>query len=193
MLRRRISLLPIVAIISAAVLALSACSSDTAAPAQSESSNGSTSSQSAGASSSDTDSSGVDWTKKMASRKPYANPTKVTLTVGDKVIPATLNDSVSARDLISRLPYTITLQRYSHDYCASMEDPLKYDPKDVHAGWLDGDIDFALTANYFTILFEDEEKSSQFDDQINIGRIEGPLSQIRDLPQSIKLTVALDQ
>jgi hypothetical protein len=129
----------------------------------------------------------------MATRKPYENPTKVTLTVGDTVIPATLNDSVSARDLISRLPYTITLQRYSHDYCASMPDPLKYDRADVHAGWLDGDIDFALTANYFTILFEDEATSSQFDDQVNIGRIEGPLSQIRDLPQEIKLTVALDK
>lgn len=127
----------------------------------------------------------------FATRPAYKNPTHVTFTIGKTVIPVTLNDSVSAKDLISRLPYTITLQRYPHDFCATMEDPLKYDPKDVHAGWMNGDVDFALTGPYFTILFENQKGSESFGrDQVNIGRIEGPLSQVADLHSDITIKIA---
>ncbi|MBO1510317.1 cyclophilin-like fold protein [Metabacillus bambusae] len=61
--------------------------------------------------------------------------TAVTLTVGDTVIPATLNNSKAAQDLISRLPYTITLNRYEYDYCGVMDDRFEYDEKDKHNGW----------------------------------------------------------
>ncbi|MDO5537977.1 MAG: cyclophilin-like fold protein, partial [Desulfovibrionaceae bacterium] len=60
------------------------------------------------------------------------NGTPVTLTIGKTVIPATLNDSRTARALIARLPYTVKLHRYSHDYCGVMEDPLPYNEADVH-------------------------------------------------------------
>lgn len=129
-----------------------------------------------------------------ATRPAYRNPTRVTFTIGSTVIPVTLNDSVSAKDLISRLPYTVTLQRYPHDFCATMDDPLKYDPKDVHAGWMDGDVDFALTGPYFTILFENQKGSESFGaDQVNIGRIEGPLCQVSDLQGDITIRIARAQ
>jgi len=53
-----------------------------------------------------------------------------------------------------------------------MKEPLKYDEADVHNGWMNGDIDFARDANYFTILYENEENSKQFGDQINLGKID---------------------
>ena len=49
------------------------------------------------------------------------NGTKITLTVGAAVIPAVLNDSKSAKALIARLPYTVRLQKYAHDYCGVMQ------------------------------------------------------------------------
>lgn len=119
------------------------------------------------------------------------NGTPITLTIGDTVIPATLNNSRSAKELISRLPYTVKLHRYSHDYCGVMDNPLSYDEADVHNGWLNGDIDFARDGNYFTILFEDEENSQQYGHQITMGKIDGPLSAVKKLGRDIEVRIEL--
>ncbi|WP_218925556.1 cyclophilin-like fold protein [Leuconostoc sp. DB-1] len=119
------------------------------------------------------------------------NGTKINIVVGDKKIPATLNDSKSSKQLISMLPYTVKVSRYTHDYCGVMNDPLRYDEKDVHYGWLNGDIDFARDANYFTILFKDEDESEQFGDQINLGKVDGDLSQISSLDSEVDMKIEL--
>lgn len=119
------------------------------------------------------------------------NGTRVNIIIGDAIIPATLNDGKTARALLERLPFTMKLHKYAHDYCGVMENPLPYDEKDVHYGWLNGDIDFARDGNYFTILYEDEEKSKQYGHQINIGKIDGPLSVIKNMPQDIELRIEL--
>ncbi|MCB2292358.1 hypothetical protein LGK95_02240 [Clostridium algoriphilum] len=126
----------------------------------------------------------------MATRT-IKNGTAITLTVGDTVIPVTLNNSTSSKELLSRLPYTVNINRYSHDYCGVMKDPLKYDEKDVHNGWMNGDIDFARDANYFTILFEDEEKSKIYGDQVNLGKVDCDLSVIKGLGSSIDVRIDL--
>ena len=72
-----------------------------------------------------------------------------------------------------------------------MDNPLPYDEKDVHNGWKNGDIDFARDGNYFTILYEDEETSEQYGHQINIGKIDGPLSVIKNMPSDIELRIEL--
>lgn len=102
--------------------------------------------------------------------------TKINMYFGDTVIPGILNESETAKALIARLPYTVHLQRYSHDFCGVMKDPLPYTKGSEHYGWLNGDIDFATDADYFTILFEDEKHSEQYGSQINIGVITCELS-----------------
>lgn len=119
------------------------------------------------------------------------NGTKVNILIGDTIIPATLNNSKTAKALLARLPFTMKLHKYAHDYCGVMENPLPYDEKDVHNGWLNGDIDFARDGNYFTILYEDEEVSRQYGHQINIGKIDGRLSVIKNMPPDIELTIEL--
>lgn len=69
--------------------------------------------------------------------------TPITITIGDTVIPATLNNSKSAKALLARLPFRMNLHKYAHDYCGVMSEPLSYDEADVHNGWMNGDIDFA--------------------------------------------------
>lgn len=123
-----------------------------------------------------------------ATRK-IPNGTPIILTIGETVIPATLNDSSSSKELLSRLPLTVRLHRYSHDYCGVMEKPLSYDESDVHNGWMNGDIDFARDGNYFTILFEDEEKSQQYGHQITLGKIDGPLASIKNLKHDIEIRI----
>lgn len=125
------------------------------------------------------------------STRTIENGTPITLTIGDTVLPATLNNSRSAKELIARLPYTLRLHRYSHDYCGVMSDPLPYDEADVHNGWMNGDIDFARDGNYFTILFEDEEKSQQYGHQITMGKIDGPLSAVKNLGRDIEVRLEL--
>lgn len=113
----------------------------------------------------------------------------VIITVGDVRIPATLNRGKTARAFMKRLPFSMKLRKYSHDYCGVMENPLPYDESDVHYGWLNGDIDFARDGNYFTILYEDEENSSQYGHQINIGKIDGPLSKIKSMGDEIMIRI----
>ena len=93
--------------------------------------------------------------------------------------------------LIERLPITVMVNRYSHDFCGVMDDPLPYREEDEHFGWLNGDIDFATDGNYFTILFEDEEKSEIYGSQINIGVIDCPLKNISDLSGSYEVLIEL--
>ena len=58
-------------------------------------------------------------------------------------------------------------------------------------GWLNGDIDYAIDAPYFTILFEDEDTSEQYGDQVNIGVITCPLVEISKLEGSYDVRIEL--
>ena len=125
------------------------------------------------------------------SSRDIENGTKVNIIIGDTVIPATFNNGKTAKALLARLPFTMKLHKYAHDYCGVMDNPLPYDEKDVHNGWKNGDIDFARDGNYFTILYEDEETSEQYGHQINIGKTDGPLSVIKNMPSDIELRIEL--
>ena len=102
----------------------------------------------------------------MPTRLPPENGTKILLHFGDTVIPGVLNDSETAQALIAKLPYTQHMSRYSHDFCGVTED-LPYNEEEEHYGWLNGDIDYATDAPYFTILFEDQDESEIYGSQVN--------------------------
>jgi len=126
----------------------------------------------------------------MPTRIPMKGGTKINMYFGDKVIPGVLNDSDTAKALIEKLPMTQHVSRYSHDFCGVTED-LPYKEEDVHYGWLNGDIDYATDAPYFTILFEDEDVSEQYGYQVNIGVITCPLEEIAALQGSYDLRIEL--
>lgn len=119
------------------------------------------------------------------------NGTKINLIAGETVIPAMLNDSTSSKALMAKLPYTVQLQRYEHDYCGVMSEHLPYDKKDMQNGWLNGDIALAVSGNYFAILYKDEETSQQFDGIVNMGVLKAPLSVMDTLGRSITLRIEL--
>lgn len=128
--------------------------------------------------------------KTMSTRVPMEGGTKINMYFGDTVIPGVLNDSETAKALIEKLPITQHVSRYSHDFCGVTED-LPYKEEDVHYGWLNGDIDYATDAPYFTILFEDEDDSEQYGYQVNIGVITCPLSEIAELEGSFDVRIEL--
>ena len=128
----------------------------------------------------------------IATRLPAENGTKNKLTFGETIIYGILNDSDTAKALIEKLPYTQRMNRYSHDFCGVTEE-LPYQEENVHYGWLNGDIDYATDAPYFTILFEDEDRSEQYGYQVNIGVITSPISEISVLDGSYDVLIELDQ
>lgn len=119
--------------------------------------------------------------------------TKILLHFGDTVIPGILNDSDTAKALIEKLPYTVHMSSYSHDFCGVMPETLPYNDEEVHYGWLNGDIDYAIDAPYFTILHSDEDNSEQYGFQVNIGVITCELSRIRELEGSYDVMIELDE
>jgi hypothetical protein len=129
--------------------------------------------------------------KTMATRIPPENGTKIDIRFGQgTVITGVLNDSVTAKALIEKLPYTIRMSRYPTDVCGVTEE-LPYSEDEVHYGWLNGDIDYATDAPYFTILFKGEAESEQFGYQVNIGVITSPIAEIDALEGSCDVTVEL--
>ena len=118
------------------------------------------------------------------------NGTKIVMHFGDTVIPGVLNDSETARALIAKLPYTVRMNSYSHDFCGVTEE-LPYKESEVHYGWLNGDIDYAINAPYFTILHSDEENSEQYGYQVNIGVITCELEKIRALRGNYDVRIEL--
>ena len=128
----------------------------------------------------------------IPTRLPPENGTKILLHFGDTVIPGVLNDSETAQALIARLPCTQRMSRYSHDFCGVTEN-LPYHEEDVHNGWLNGDIDYAVDVPYFTILFEDQDRSESFGNQVNLGVIACPLAEIAALNGSYDVLIELDE
>ena len=115
--------------------------------------------------------------------------TAITLTIGATVIPATLNNGKAAQSLISKLPYTVKLNRYECDYCGIMDAPFEYNENEIHNGWKNGDID--LAGIYFSILFTGEEKSQSHNNMVTMGSIDGDLSVVKDLGSEIEVIVDL--
>jgi hypothetical protein len=128
--------------------------------------------------------------KSMPTRIPMEGGTKINMYFGDTLITGVLNDCDTAKAFIAKLPMTQHVSRYSHDFCGVTED-LPYNEDEVHYGWLNGDIDYAINVPYFTILFEDEDKSEQYGDQVNIGVITVPLSEIAALEGSYDVRIEL--
>lgn len=127
----------------------------------------------------------------VSTRIPPENGTKVNIRFDDEaVITGVLNDSETAQALIAKLPYTVHMNRYSHDFCGVTDD-LPYNEDEVHYGWLNGDIDYAIDAPYFTILFKDEDISEQFGYQVNIGVVTSPLSDLDQLEGGYDVTIEL--
>lgn len=119
--------------------------------------------------------------------------TKIRMHFGDTVITGMLNDSDTAQALIAKLPVTVSMNRYSHDFCGSASKlDLPYQNDEVHYGWLNGDIDYAIDAPWFTVLFEDEDVSEQYGYQVNIGVMTCPLSDISALNGSYDVLIELD-
>lgn len=115
--------------------------------------------------------------------KPDGDGTAVKLIVGSTAIKATLNDSVSARDLISKLPYTVRVNRSSVDYCGVLSQPLKNDKSEAQPGWENGEISYIPGADYIAFFFDGEDESASYGyEQHIVGKVDD-LAALKAWPQ----------
>lgn len=118
--------------------------------------------------------------------------TPITLTIGDKVLNAYLNDSVPAKSLIAQLPITVTLNDSDNDFCGGNLD-IDYSDSDVTSGYHNGDLAFWTPANNFVIFVDDEENSANTGNLVILGKITESQEVLDALAGRIDVTIALAQ
>lgn len=121
-----------------------------------------------------------------------ANGTPITLTIGDTVLEAYLNDSAPAQSLMSQLPLTVTLNDSGNDFCGDSLD-IEYSESDVTSGYQNGDLVFWPTANNFVIFVSGEEDSASTGNLVKLGRITSPQEMLDALEGQIDVTIALKE
>lgn len=118
--------------------------------------------------------------------------TPITLTIGETVLDAYLNDSDPARSLIAQLPLTVSLNDSGNDFCGDHID-IEYSESDVTSGYQNGDLVFWTPANNFVIFVSGEENSASTGDLVKLGRITSPQEMIDALEGRIDVTIALKE
>lgn len=121
----------------------------------------------------------------------YKETTKVILTINNKDISAVLNDSPASKDLISRLPLTISLSEGSRDYCGGINPPLNYQNSDVHNGYKNGDLAFWVTGNDFVIFTKRDETANEVSGVVSLGRITDDIEVFNAMDSSFNVTIKL--
>lgn len=117
--------------------------------------------------------------------------TNITMTFGDTVITAMLDDSETSRAFIERLPMTLTMERYAdREYYASIEEL----PENGEAieDFENGDVTYYTAGKSLAIFFGNADNSSQ-GDLIRMGRITSELSLFDGLGDSITVTISLSE
>ena len=110
---------------------------------------------------------------------------------GDTTITGKLNDTDTAKAFAERLPLTITVSGTGIDFCGRMPGSLPYEPSQVHNGWRNGDINYNPEGGWFAILFDDEEHSERYDDQVVMGRVTDSLDVFHALRGSYDVRIEL--
>ena len=116
--------------------------------------------------------------------------TPITLTIGELVIPAVLNESTAAQDLLSRLPYTVTVDRGSVDFCGDIGKPLQYEDSDFQRGLQYGDIIWMPNGNWF-VFFTDDIESRMDRDWLVLGHMDDAWEQTKELRGSVEIEISL--
>lgn len=115
--------------------------------------------------------------------------TAINMRFGDIAIPVELNDSATAKAFATKLPVTILVNGTGIDFCGRMPFRLPYEQSQVRHGWTNGDVNYNPEGGWFAVLFDGEESSDQYGDQVNIGRVTCDLSVLHRLSGSHEILV----
>lgn len=115
--------------------------------------------------------------------------TDITLTFGDTVVSATMDDSETTRAFLERLPLTISMSRYGdREYYAAI--PELPESGDEIPDFENGDITYYTAGKSLAIFFGNEGNSSQ-SDLIRMGRITSDLTVFQSMENAMDVTISL--
>lgn len=115
--------------------------------------------------------------------------TKINLRFGETTVQAELNDTETACAFARKLPTTIYVSGTGIDFCGRMPFDLPYEESQVGHGWTNGDVNYNPGGGWFALLFDDEENSKRYGDQVNMGHVIGQLDVLHELSGSYDLVI----
>ena len=117
------------------------------------------------------------------------NEMPIIMHFGDTAVNAVLNDTDTARAFADCLPARIPVSGTGIDFCGQMPFELPYEEGQVERGWKNGAVNYNPGGGWFAVLFDDEENSQRYGDQVNMGRVTSPLDVLHKLSGSYEVLV----
>ncbi|MDY4082395.1 MAG: cyclophilin-like fold protein [Candidatus Metalachnospira sp.] len=115
--------------------------------------------------------------------------TNIKITAGNVTIPATLNETVAAKDFITRLPVTVNGSNSGIDICCTLTEG-KFNSVEKQTGWKNGDINVA--DGWLALLYGGQEQSDSYPGMMIVGHIANEyLDAVANFPASTIITVEL--
>lgn len=109
----------------------------------------------------------------------------ILIKINNKILHATLNDTIAAKDFISRLPLTLEMSKSNIDFSCNYP-AGDYTVNEMKRGWHNGDVVWG--GGFLSIMFRAEKDSLGYNLMI-IGSVEKEDLQIlRELPKEIEIT-----
>lgn len=119
--------------------------------------------------------------------------TRIRLDFGSTIIHATTNETGTAQAFVGRLPCTVSVSGTGLDFCGRMPFSLPYEQSQVHHGWTNGDVNYNPGGGWFAVLFDGEEDSARYGDQVSMGRVDaGDLPLLHELDGSFQVRIELE-
>lgn len=113
--------------------------------------------------------------------------THITMTVGDVIITAELDDSETTKEFIATLPRTLTMNRYDdREYYGRIE--AITENGEAIPDFTDGDVTYYPAGPSFAVFFAGEERSDQ-SGLIRMGKVTSDLSVFDDLGDAIEVQI----
>ena len=120
---------------------------------------------------------------------PVTDGTPITITAGDVIITATLNDTQVAQDFAAMLPVTLPwFRNYGIEYISELSAPLT-ETGPFYTDVQPGDIVYYNPRDSITIIYEE---TSSVPTLTKMGEITSDLSVFDDLPDEIDMRVELE-
>ena len=115
--------------------------------------------------------------------------TPIVLHFGEAQVSGVLNGTETARAFADRLPVRIRMSGTGIDFCGPLPFELPCEESQIGFGWNNGDINYNPGGGWFAVLFDDEQNSRRYGDQVNIGRVTSPLADLHALSGSYDVLV----
>lgn len=116
--------------------------------------------------------------------------TQITMTVGNTVIAATLDDSATTRDFVKSLPVTMKMTRWGNrEYYGKVANRLSEDAQKRNR-FANGDVAYWAPGGSFAVFFNDTGNTS-ISDLIVMGKVTSDLKAFDALEDSVDMRIAV--